>query len=383
MIYITVKQTGTQKEQKISFEDLFKNINLEIPVIEHLNYTKKATFVLEETDEKYHELIARYPIMQMGTQIKNLANLYKHLLLPDMSEQYNTFYIPKRSGGLRRIDAPQTELMNALAHIKNSFEANLYAVPHNAAHAYVSQRSIVTAMKIHQKNESKWFLKLDLKDFFPTHNEEYIMYQLSKIFPFSRLIELWEDDIRILIKLALLDDRLPQGTPLSPLLTNILMMPIDYKIQAMLREQDHKFFQYTRYADDLLITDRYDFNWRRIQDEINRIIAVELAPFRINQSKTRYGSSAGKNWNLGVMLNKDNKLTIGHKQNQRFRATVFSFLNDLKNNIIWDKIDVQTLQGQISYYHSIQPEYTAHVIKTYEKKFDINFKTVMRKALQH
>lgn len=55
------------------------------------------------------------------------------------------------------------------------------------------------------------------------------------------------------ISLCFLHGGLPQGTPISPMITNIMMIPIDYKLFNSLHDEESTFV-YTRYADDMLIS---------------------------------------------------------------------------------------------------------------------------------
>lgn len=386
MLYVTIKQDEkhNKKPRQITLADLMRDINY-VPTEEpkHLkSYPRTFTFQLETTDDRYQNLLRNYPIVGMMNKIQALADKHLELLQEDMSTHYDTFYIPKHTDGFRRIDAPTWRLKSALSEVKDLFEQDLYVLPHNAAHAYTSKRSTVTAMQLHQSAESKWFLKLDLKDFFPNHNHEYIMKMLEMLFPFTAIMTDPQSKraLSTLVKLGLLDDSLPQGTPLSPTLTNILMVPIDYAIQKVLHEYPHQTFVYTRYADDICISSKYHFRWQTIVEDINKVLNEFQTPFHLKTEKTRYGSSAGRNWNLGVMLNKDNNLTIGHKQNQRFRAAVDHFFKDLTNGNPWNKMDVQVLLGQISYYESIEPDYVKSVLTRYSDKYGLDFK-VQAKAL--
>ena len=109
------------------------------------------------------------------------------------------------------------------------------------------------------------------------------------------------------------------------------MIPIDHYIAKTAREMTPHLV-YTRYADDIILSSDLAFNWREVQDTIVDIVANKFhAPFSLNTAKTRYGSSAGRNWNLGVMLNSDNQITIGHSKKKVFKAMLFSFMNDEKN----------------------------------------------------
>lgn len=299
--------------------------------------------------------------------------------ISEMHQHYNSFKIPKKSGGLRDIDAPDDELKDYLSQLKNYFEHTLSILTHDCAHAYVKERSTITDLKVHQANNSNWFLKLDLKEFFPSHDLAYTLKVLKDIYPIGLLMEdpCYETKLIRALEYAFLDGKLPQGTPLSPTLTNILMVPIDYQIQHELWNQKSHFI-YTRYADDMTISSPYKFDWKKVENSVKQILDTSDTPFKVNAEKTRFGSKNGRNWNLGIMLNKDNRITIGHKQNQRFRASVFNIMQDYTHNIKWSPEDKQVLAGQIAYYKAVDPEYTQIVIERYENKFGVKLKSILK-----
>ena len=165
MIYVTIKtnQNHQPPPHQIDFQELLRQgyQNYQTPATSgpvQKPYFKTFAFLTERGDNTHDNLLRNYPIREMQGQITTLAEQIQPLLLPpeEMQSQYDTFYIPKHSGGMRRIDAPKPPLMNALSQVKFTFENGLYVLPHNAAHAYTQQRSIVTAMQLHQQNESKW-----------------------------------------------------------------------------------------------------------------------------------------------------------------------------------------------------------------------------------
>ncbi len=354
-----------------AFFDLLKGITP--------NYTPLDSTTVNKTVVVSNEYAAKYkrynPIRFSDTTIVTTP-----FDKSEIEQHYHSFRIPKKTNPkkFRQIDAPDELLKNHQSKLKFIFEYNLKALPHNAAHAYVKNRSTVTAIKVHQRNNSKWFLKLDLKDFFPSHNKEYIIKMLKQVYPFGALNNEEFAIIENQIDYALLNDRLPQGTPLSPLLTNITMVPIDHEITEALNNFDRKHFVYTRYADDLLISCKYNFNPKKVIHIINTIFKKFETPFRINKEKTRYGSSAGRNWNLGIMLNKDNNLTIGHKNNQKFRAKLYDFIC---NGDSWSREQLQETLGLIAYYTNIEPEYIKYTINKYNKKYSTNIIKNMKKQI--
>lgn len=299
-------------------------------------------------------------------------------------ELYREFYIPKKSGGLRRIDAPNEELMAALRVLKGIFEDDFHALYHTSAFAYVKKRNAKDAIVRHQQNKSKWFAKFDLSDFFGSTTLDYTMKMLSMIFPFSEVVKFEEgrNALRDALDLAFLDGGLPQGTPISPLITNLIMIPVDFALFNKLRNFNRQRFVYTRYADDFLISSEYDFDFKEIEKLISDTLTGFEAPFSIKSKKTRYGSSSGKNWNLGMMLNENNEITIGYKNKRRFEAMLRGYALDKKNGNQWSKNDVQTLDGYRNYYKMIEGENIDKIVAHIGEVIGVNIPALIKQDLK-
>jgi len=272
---------------------------------------------------------------------------------------------------LREINAPTPPLMTALRDLKTLFETQMHALYHTSAFAYVPKRSTIDAVKRHQRNESHWFLKTDFSDFFGSTTIAFVLHMLSMIFPFSEIVKSTEGKyyLKKALDLCFLNGGLPQGTPISPMLTNLMMIPIDHRLSNCLREFKGNNYVYTRYADDSLISSRRHFDKEEIIDFINNTLLEFRAPFKIKEEKTRYGSRAGSNWNLGVMLNKDNEITIGHKNKQRFRAMISNYILDRRNGRMWELHDIQVLRGLTNYYRMVEEAYVEGVIQYNNEKY--------------
>lgn len=351
MVYITVKLPPIYRQMSLE-EFLFNDFHRSVVV--NANTTNTRTYERERVPQR---LLNALNVERLITVLENFtasaASLYA---VKDRSELYDIFPIPKRSGGLRMISAPVPRLMETLRVEKSILQNDFGALYHTAAFAYVKERSTVDAIKRHQSNESKWFGKGDLHDFFGSTTVEWLMYMLSMIYPFCEVVKTKRgyDALAKAIDLTFLNGGLPQGTPISPMLTNLMMIPVDYKLYNSFRDHNGQKYVYTRYADDFIISSRYTFD---VQD-MCRLITDTLhqfnAPFSLNERKTRYGSSSGSNWNLGVMLNKDNEITVGHKNKKRLQSILHNYLTDKENGVGWNLKDMQEVQGLVSYYSSVE-----------------------------
>ena len=365
MPYITIMQSPSYHQ--ISFEEIISGeVNMNAMITSNESNTR--TYFSRHLKSKFLE---KFDFAEMVTALENFCEQNAKLFDVPRKKLYSTFYIPKKSGGLREINAPEPELMTALRNLKTLFETTMLAKYHTSAFAYVSGRSTIDAIKRHQRNGSHWFLKTDFSNFFGSTTQEFLRYSLSLIFPFSEIVkvERGRGALDKALSLCFLNGGLPQGTPISPMLTNLMMIPIDHKIYNSLRNFNGQSFVYTRYADDSLISSRREFDPNEIIRFINQTLADFYAPFKIKDEKTRYGSRAGSNWNLGLMLNKDNEITIGHKNKVRFRAMISNYILDRKNGVAWDLHDVQVLRGLINYYRMVEEKYVEEVIKFNNEKY--------------
>lgn len=378
MYYITVKQPPMYHQ--MTLEEFLFNTEVQSQIV-NPNMTNTRTYEVETVSDRFLETInvgrLITKLVQFNDSVESLRGVPRH-------ELYHTFHIPKKSGGLRKIDAPNAELMDALRRLKTIFEEDFHALYHTSAFAYVKNRSTLDAVKRHQANESKWFGKYDLSNFFGSTTLEYVMYMFSMVFPFSEVMkhEIGRNMLRDALELAFLDGVLPQGTPLSPLITNVMMIPVDYKLANTFREYNHQRFVYTRYADDFLISSKYQFSFREIESTIVSILSEFNAPFTIKSEKTRYGSSAGSNWNLGVMLNKDNEITVGYKKKRQFQAMLTSYVKDRQNGRPWDRYDIQVMEGLRNYYRMVEKETIDAMIKHLSTKLGVDIVSLIKADLK-
>ena len=378
MPYITVRQTPRSHQVTLD-EILAGEVDLLRFAPPSNNYaTATRTFYTPSLSSKLRLQAAPE---KMAAWLDTFAERYAGLYTQPRQSLYHRFYIPKRSGGLREINAPLPTLMEALRELKLFIETGLPTPYHTSAFAYVRGRNTIDAVRRHQQNKSRWFLKLDFSDFFGSTTKTFVMEMMSKIYPFCTLFDRveWQCALDKALDLCFLRGGLPQGTPISPTLTNLMMIPIDQKLNSVLREGH---FVYTRYADDLLVSHRYKFDPERVQRDISSVLTSFSAPFRIKPEKTRYGSSSGSNWNLGVMLNKDNEITIGHKKKRNFKAMLDSYIRSKKGLAdAWELGDVQVLGGLISYYCMVEKESIEAIIKNYNERFSVDIRAMIKRDI--
>lgn len=317
-----------------------------------------------------------------------LAYAEEHLT-GDPSTWYKHYTIPKRSGEPRPIDEPLPELSAYLYNLMDILRKKFFAMYHDAAYAYVKYRNTKQCLEQHRQNTN--FIKVDFKNFFGSTTLYEAMTILQKIYPFNFFCETEERKakLRKALSYAFLNGGLPQGTCISPMLTNLLMIPFDYEI-------NHRGLNmiYTRYADDLLFSSRSRSVWNREQARDARSMMVKTIyrtlcqcgyPYRLNAKKTRVCSRLGKNWNLGLMLNQYNEITIGHENIRKLKADLWNLVQSVKKNKPITKEWLQKFEGRYHYYQLIQPTRvdqlaSAAISKGYRRYYWGDINTVFRIA---
>lgn len=378
MIYVTVKQSPMYHQ--MSLEEFLFSKEIKSQII-NPNMTNTRTYEVEKVSNTF---LSRVDIGNMIAKLDGFNEAVEHLREVPRKSLYYEFFIPKKSRGFRKIDAPLPELMDALRRLKTILEEDFGVLYHTSAFAYIKHRSTLDALKRHQSNESKWYGKYDLSNFFGSTTLEYVMHMFEMIFPFSEVMkrENGRSALEKALELGFLDGVLPQGTPLSPLITNVMMIPVDFKITNTLRDYKNQRYVYTRYADDFLVSSKYAFDFREIQALIVDTLKDFNAPFTIKPEKTRYGSNAGRNWNLGIMVNSNNELTVGYQNKKRFKAALFSYVMDNKNGIQWEKSDVQRMEGLRNYYRMVEKDTIDAMVKHVGDKLGVDIVKMIKEDLR-
>lgn len=323
-----------------------------------LRYTPKRTFINLgrmllcsgcnvqpiRTDSRHTDYILKATIDDVVESL-NLSECLSHMC---KTNWYKTFNIPKRSGGVRTIKAPVAVLKQAQKAIYKYLSEELGIIEHECAYGFVKGRNCKTSLKIHQDNHSRWFLKIDFHDFFPSFTTEVLMRQLRYNAGIEKFIS--TDLEKYLYVCTGADGRLVQGSPSSPYLANIAMIPFDYAFDEYCKEHN---LIYTRYADDILVSSAYTFNWQGVKQTVLELLSrLGYDGFSLSEDKTRYGNFNGANWNLGLMYNNQFNITVGH-ENKRLLKVIAHKWNTLTPE------EQEHWRGIFNYYRYIEPEYFA------------------------
>lgn len=244
-------------------------------------------------------------------------------------------FIPKRSGGLRKIMEPKPYLKAAQKCVVNQIISRKYGAS-QFAHGFVNKRGRRTNAIPHIGNSK--MLKIDIQDFFGACRPKMVISALQRLGPPAWLIDLVE-------RLCFLDDGLPQGSPASPILSNISAREMDYRIAGlcarymrrprknMSREYKNprkEDIVYTRYADDMTFTSNWD-GLNQIVHPVGHILSQ--CGFAIKPSKTKYFAAPARLESCGVVVSKE-KINAKRRDRLYWRGRLHRMIVDIKHNAI-------------------------------------------------
>lgn len=160
-------------------------------------------------------------------------------------KHYKVFKIPKRNGGYRTIYEPDYTLKSIQRNILNNVLNE--RITSSYAKAYKKGLSLVDNATPHLNK--KVILKLDIKDFFPSID---FLKVYKKAFPRNMYPEAVAN---LLTNLTTYNNFLPQGTPTSSYISNLVLRSFDIKVGNFCEDRN---ISYTRYCDDMTFSGSFD-----------------------------------------------------------------------------------------------------------------------------
>lgn len=260
---------------------------------------------------------------------------------------YYSFEIPKKNGGVRTIDAPHDDLKQIQIKIKNMLwkhqkniweKYNQNKIP-NISHGFETDKTFITNAIIH-KNK-RFVLNIDLLDFFHSFHFGRVkgFFEKNKYFKVSSEIAI------TIARLACYKQRLPQGSPCSPIITNLICNILDIRLLKLAKKYK---LDYTRYADDLTFSTNnkiFPKHYDKFLFEITSII--EKAGFKINDKKTRLLYKDSRQEVTGLVVNK--KLNVSKNYYKTTRAMANALYKDGSFTINGIDGTIDQLEGRFAF----------------------------------
>src|SRR5450631_3733308 len=286
--------------------------------------------------------------------------------------------IPKPDGGVRKLGIPtvlgrfiQQAVMQVLqGRWDRTFSDHSYGFrPGRSAHQAVAQ------VQQYMAEGYRWVVDLDLEKFFDRVNHDKLIARIAARVSDQRMLKL----IRAFLKAGVMegglvspvDEGTPQGGPLSPLLSNIVLDEFD-------RELERRSLRFARYADDCNVYVRSRRAGERVMASITRFITTKLK-LKVNEQK----SAVARPWErkfLGFTFtwNREPRRRIAPKAVRRFKERVRE-LTSRTRGISTERMAeelAQYLRGWLGYFGKCE---TPSVLQSLEERTRHRLRSVIWK----
>lgn len=282
----------------------------------------------------------------IGIQLKLLTYI---LFVKRIENCYSTFLIPKKSGGNRTICSPcdelkliQKKLADALWEQQQDIwkKANIHP---NLSHGFEKGKSIFSNAKIHVNR--RFVLNIDLENFFDTFH----FGRVCGFFEKNRYFMLPHEAAVTIAQIACYNSKLPQGSPCSPIITNMICQALDIRLLQVAKKYK---LDYTRYADDLTFStnnrhflDCYERFYKSLLREIQHM------GFSVNETKTRLLYRNSRQTVTGLTVNQ--KININCDYYKATRAMAHSLYQKNEFQINGSPATINQLEGRFAFIDQI------------------------------
>lgn len=284
----------------------------------------------------------------IGIETKQLCKM-----IFDAEAFYIEKIIPKKSGGYRELFIPSVTLKYIQRWILDNIIYHMHISPY--ANGFCPNKSIVTNAKKHLEKEC--VINIDLKDFFPSINLDDV-FRIFYYYGYTKEVSF------ALSKLCTNSGVLPQGSPASPYISNIICLKLDKRLSTLVEKYEG---DYTRYADDITISgNRGIIKCLHIVEHI-----INDEGFNINHNKTRTAFYYQRQEVTGLVVN-HGKVSINKEYKRKLKQEIYfcikygvnEHLDYIKNDKSFFK---EHLYGKAYFVKMVEPEEGEKVLNMLDK----------------
>ena len=261
--------------------------------------------------------------------------------------------IPKPDGGVRQLGIPSVMdrfLQQAIAQVLTLLFEPLFS---NHSYGFRPGRSAHEAVKQAQEYVQagyEWAVDIDLEKFFDRVNHDMLMARVARVVKDKRVLKLIRAYLNsgVMVEGVVIgtDEGTPQGGPLSPLLSNIMLDDLDKELE----QRGHKF---VRYADDCNIYVKTQRAGERVMESMKAFLEKKLK-LKVNPKKSKVDRASRVKY-LGFSFFKRNGeilIRIANRSKERFVEKLRRLTKRTRSGKLEDIIQEinQYTMGWISYY---------------------------------
>jgi len=260
--------------------------------------------------------IGEFPELFRQNETKIRSSIMEGTYTPQPARRVE---IDKPNRGIRKLGIPvvlDRVIEQAMAHVLNEiFDPGFskYSFGFRQKH---SAHDAVKLIRRYIEEGYRIAVDLDLEQFFDRVNHDVLMARVARKVRDKRVLKLIGKYLRAGVqvgnKIEPTREGVPQGSPLSPLLANILLDDFDKELER----RDHRF---ARYADDAMVVVKSTSAGYRVKESLTQFLDKRLK-LKVNESKSRVAKTDDVNF-LGFEF-KGKKIIVGEKAWETFKHKV-------------------------------------------------------------
>ncbi|MEG0169612.1 MAG: retron St85 family RNA-directed DNA polymerase [Erysipelotrichaceae bacterium] len=313
----------------------------------------KREISLRGYDEEYINTCVKYATRLKENNLPVIFDLIHLALLLGITDEnilhiiyseeyfYKIAHIPKKNGKTREINIPSNQLKYIQRWILDNILYNIKISEY--ATGFCKKKSIVDNAKVHVNNTC--LINMDIKDFF-TSIKFHEVYKIFKYYGYTKEISF------ALTKLCTFQGKLPQGSPTSPVLSNIVCLKLDKRLSLLAKKYNAT---YTRYADDITFSGSSGIE--KVKEICEKILHDEQ--FEVNMAKTRISYHHERQEVTGLIVN-NGQISINRKYKREIYKNLYyckkygvnSHLDMIKSNKLFYK---EHMYGKAYFVKMIEP----------------------------
>ncbi|WP_421575361.1 retron St85 family RNA-directed DNA polymerase [Stenotrophomonas maltophilia] len=298
---------------------------------------------------------ARLPIIQALAGGSGLLPAQVAILALTAPLRYKSYTIKKKNGGVRVVSQPAREIKSLQNILKKIIEPRLPF--HDSIAAYRPGDSIKKNALRH--SNSKYLLKMDLTNFFPSVTEDDLRMHFNKhLEP-----EFGAAEIEAIVHICCKSDnrerplKLCIGAPSSPWLSNSILFDIDCALHDATAALG---VAYSRYADDLTFSCLKKHALSEVPEIVEKILnSAEYPRLEVNRDKTIHASRASNRTVTGIVITPQGVLSVGREMKRKVRSMHHRWV---LGKLTEDQIE--QLNGLLSFIESVEPGFRLRLLKS-------------------
>jgi RNA-directed DNA polymerase len=265
--------------------------------------------------------------MTVEELLPHMNRRWEHIKAELLGDRYKpqavrTVDIPKPNGGIRQLGIPTVTdrmIQQAMLQVLSPYFEDNFSESSYGFRPGRSQHQALKRAQEYAASGKRYVVDLDIEKFFDHVNHDILMSRVARVIEDKRVLRLIRRYLQAGIMIGgvetMREEGTPQGSPLSPLLSNIMLDDLD-------KELERRGHCFVRYADDCNIYVASPRAGERVMDSISEFLNIKLR-LKVNKEKSAVGHISKRTFlGYGMTADKQPRLKVANTSVKRFKDKV-------------------------------------------------------------